>query len=153
MSPGPIKFRVISQRLALIDELLAEIHALPLEDQAEFLADRRNVWTAESCLRRILEALLDLGRHILAKGLAKGVKEYKSIASELGKAGILSAAQADLLRQMAGYRNRMVHFYDEITPAELFEICTDHLESIVAVQNALRRWLKANPDRLDEELY
>ncbi len=152
MSPGPIEIRVVTQRLALIDELLDEIRALPLEDRAAFLADRRNIWAAESCLRRSLEALFDLGRHLVAKGLAKGVKEYKAIASELGNAGVLSAAQAELLRQMAGYRNRMVHFYHEVTPAELFEICTGHLQSIVEIQNTLRSWLKANPNRLDEEL-
>ena len=38
-----------------VDQMLAEIRALPLESQAAFLADRRNIHTAESCLRRALE--------------------------------------------------------------------------------------------------
>ena len=48
--------------------MVSEIRALPLSDKEAFFSDRRDVWAAESCLRRALEALLDLGRHILAKG-------------------------------------------------------------------------------------
>lgn len=70
-----------------------------------------NVWTAESCLRRGLEASLDVGRHILAKGLGLGVSEYKEIAPRLQERGILQDKEADLLRVLAGYRNRLVHFY------------------------------------------
>ena len=75
-----------------------------------FFADRRNVWTAESCFRRALEALLDLGRHILTKGFSLGVSEYKEIATRLGEQGVLSQGEAELLRTLAGYRNRLVHF-------------------------------------------
>lgn len=35
-----------------------------------------------------------------------------------------------LLKILAGYRNRMVHFYHEITPKELYEICSGELEDI-----------------------
>ena len=55
-------------------------------------------------LRRSLEALLDLGRHILAKGFGVGVTEYKEIASELCRHGVLTEADAALLRTLAGYR-------------------------------------------------
>jgi len=34
------------------------------------------------------------------------------------------------MRKMAGYRNRMVHFYHVITPEELHEICLNHLDEI-----------------------
>ena len=43
---------------------------------------------------------------------------------------ILNEEETELMRKMAGYRNRMVHFYHEITPDELHEICLDHLEEI-----------------------
>lgn len=64
MTPDRLSKRVVSDRLAWVGQMVQEIRALPLEDQETFLADRRNVWAAESCLRRGLEALFDLGRHI-----------------------------------------------------------------------------------------
>jgi uncharacterized protein YutE (UPF0331/DUF86 family) len=83
MTPGAISKRIVVDRLDLIDNLLREIQTLPLGDRNSFFADRRNIWTAESCLRRSLEALFDLGRHILAKGYGSGVSEYKEIATRL----------------------------------------------------------------------
>jgi len=77
MMPSLISKRIVVDRLALSDEMLMEIRALPLADQAAFFADRRNIWTADSCLRRSLEALLDIGRHILAKGLASALASIK----------------------------------------------------------------------------
>ena len=73
MNPGSLSRRVIADRIAWIDDMLREIRALPLGDAQAFFGDSRNVWAAESCLRRALEALLDLGRHILAKGFGQGL--------------------------------------------------------------------------------
>ena len=68
MSPGKLNKRVIGDRLAWLDKMVAEIRALPLESYEEFSSTPKNVWAAESCLRRALESIFDLGRHILAKG-------------------------------------------------------------------------------------
>lgn len=146
--PSQISRRVIGDRLALIGEMLAEIRALPLADQAAFFADRRNIWAAESCLRRSLEALLDIGRHILAKGFGVGVSEYKEIATRLNKHGVLSAEDANLLYTMAGYRNRMIHFYHEVSPQELYKLCTHQLGDIEKIQQAYRQWVLANPEKV-----
>ncbi|HDN79791.1 MAG TPA: hypothetical protein ENG33_04920, partial [Chloroflexi bacterium] len=83
MSPGEISKRVVLDRIAWIEQMLEDIRSLPLDNREQFFADKRNVWTAESCLRRALEALLDLGRHILAKGFGVGVSEYKEVAVKL----------------------------------------------------------------------
>jgi uncharacterized protein YutE (UPF0331/DUF86 family) len=152
MIPSRISRRVIGDRLKLTAEYISEIRALPLTDKEAFLTDRRNVWSAESCLRRALEALLDIGRHILAKGFAKGVTEYKEIATRLGEFKVLDPDEARLLFTLAGYRNRMVHFYHEITPDDLFRICTTQLGDVERVTDAFRTWINAHPELLDEGL-
>lgn len=75
-----ISRRVVYGRLRSVEQMLSTIATLPLEDREAFFADERNVWTLESCLRRALEAVLDVGRHILARRFAIGVSEYKQIA-------------------------------------------------------------------------
>ena len=152
MMPGKISQRVASDRLAWVDKMLGEIRALPLESKEAFLSDSRNVSTAESCLRRALEALFDLGRHVLAKGFAVGVTEYKEIATALRSHQVLLPHDADLMRILAGYRNRMVHFYHEVSADELYEICTSYLGDVDQVTNALRHWLNTNQDRMDGSL-
>ena len=107
---------------------------------------------AESYLRRALEALLDLGRHILAKGFGLGVSEYKEIAVRLGEQGVLSPEEAQLLQVLAGYRNRLVHFYHEVGPEELYEVCAHRLTDVERIAEAYRRWLRENKEWLDETL-
>ncbi len=152
MTRGAISRRVVADRLGIARELLGDIRALPLSDQDEFFADRRNLWTAESCLRRTLEAMLDVGRHILAKGFAVGVSEYKEIATGLEQHGVLSPVDASLLRTLAGYRNRMVHFYHEVSGEELFAICGEQLGEVEQVCHALAEWIRENPARVDPVL-
>jgi uncharacterized protein YutE (UPF0331/DUF86 family) len=149
MMPSLISKRIVVDRLALIDQMLVEIRALPLADRVTFFSDRRNIWTAESCLRRSLEALLDIGRHILAKGFAVGTSEYKEIATRLEQHNVLSAEDANLLRRMAGYRNRLVHFYHEISPEELYRICIDNLRDIESIQDTYRRWVNEHPEKVE----
>lgn len=152
MTPERATKRVVTDRITWVDDMVAEIRRLPLENLEAFTADKRNIWAAESCLRRALEALLDAGRHILAKCFAKGVTEYKQIAAGLGEQGVLSSEDADLLRTLAGYRNRLVHFYDEITPEELYGICSRELDDLITIRDAYVAWLTANPDKVDETL-
>jgi uncharacterized protein YutE (UPF0331/DUF86 family) len=152
MSPGKLSKKVIGDRLAWIDKMVVEIRALPLDSYEDFSANRRDVWAAESCLRRALEAIFDLGRHILAKGFGQGVTEYKQIASELETAGVLSHSRARLLSTLAGYRNRLVHFYHEVTSEELYEICRNNLDDLLRIKNAFRKWVNENPDSIDETL-
>jgi uncharacterized protein YutE (UPF0331/DUF86 family) len=92
-----------------------------------FLSDKKNPPFVESYLRRSLEAIFDIGRHILAKTYGSRGIEYKAIAGELGEKGIITGELADLLVKMAGYRNRMIHFYREVTPDEIHDIVTHNL--------------------------
>jgi uncharacterized protein YutE (UPF0331/DUF86 family) len=72
------------------------------------------------------------------------------VARQLGEVGVISPAVAERLGIMARYRNRMVHFYDEITDRELFEILTRELGDVEDVVTAILEWLSAHPDRVAE---
>ncbi len=150
MTKTKISKLVVVQRVSWIKQMIASIKKLPLGNREEFFADERNVAAAESYLRRALEALLDLGRHILAKGFGYPATEYREVSKGLLEKEVLTKKNAGMLDKMAGYRNRMVHFYQEITPQELYEICCDHLDEIKQVLDGLIEWLKDNEDKLNE---
>ncbi len=61
--------------------------AVPLASLEAFLADPRDAAAAESYLRRAVEALLDLARHVLAKALGEVSLESKQIAVALCRGG------------------------------------------------------------------
>jgi uncharacterized protein YutE (UPF0331/DUF86 family) len=152
MVPAKLRARIVLDRLDWIRRMLLSIRNLPLATLEDFTADPNTPAAAESYLRRGLEALLDLGRHILAKGFGRAPAEYETIAQELQDLGVLMPDEARLLWRMAGYRNRMVHFYDEVSVEELYEICTTGLDDIERVTVALERWLRDHPEQMDQAL-
>jgi uncharacterized protein YutE (UPF0331/DUF86 family) len=99
-----------------------------------------------------LEALLDLGRHSLAKGFGYAATEYKEIPRVLEQNGVLTQEEARLMRELAGYRNRLVHLYHEISAQELYTICTQHVTDVESIADAMVRWMKANPNMIDQTL-
>ncbi|MGW8258408.1 MAG: hypothetical protein ACWGMZ_13060, partial [Thermoguttaceae bacterium] len=80
MVRGKANQKILVDRLEWVDRMLSDIRLIPIGSLEEFIEDRRNVGSAESSLRRALEALLDLGRHLLAKVFGVAVTEYKAIA-------------------------------------------------------------------------
>ena len=152
MVPGLITRKIVVAKLDLIAEMRRGIESLPLSSFDSFTRDARMVAAGESYLRRALEALLDLGRHVLAKGFGLPVPEYAAIAERLGEKGVLTAESAARLKLMAGYRNRMVHDYDVVAPPELYEILTERVGEIDQVTDSIRSWLADHPDRIDDRL-
>lgn len=152
MTPSRLREKVIVERTAWIRKMIEGIQALPFDSKESFLSDPRNVASAESYLRRALEALMDLGRHVLAKGFGKAVTEYKEIPRELHREGVLGPTDTSLMHELAGYRNRMVHFYDEVTADELYHICHDQLGDVERILAAILKWINSNPELLDRSL-
>ncbi|MCY3843036.1 MAG: DUF86 domain-containing protein [Acidobacteria bacterium] len=151
MTPGPIRRAVVADKVALIHRLLDGIATLPLDDLREFQRDPRMVAAAESYLRRALEALLDIARHVLARAFGRGATEYAEVARQLGDVGVVSPDQAERLVLMARYRNRLVHMYDEVTEPELYDVLTRHLADVPEIVDAVTAWMAAHPDRVTDE--
>lgn len=121
---------LVKHRLAMIADYCIELEKLRQLPKGEFL-DKRNAAAAESFLRRSLEAVFDIGRHLLARsGGYDLAKEYKSIAKGLGEKGIIDHRLSETLVKMAGYRNRLVHLYHQVSEEELYSIVQSDLADI-----------------------
>ncbi|MFN2431443.1 MAG: DUF86 domain-containing protein [Gemmatimonadota bacterium] len=107
-----------------------------------FVADPRNPAAAESFLRRGIEALLDVARHLLARGHGLGALEYREVARAAAAKGFLAAELAATFEQIAGFRNRLTHFYSDVTDEELFAVVNERLGDLEAVGAALRHAAK-----------
>ena len=149
MTPRKIRAQIVLERVAWIRQKLDAMGELPAGNLEEFEADERNVAAMESYLRRTLEALLDIGRHLLAKGFGEGAIEYKQIAKGLRERGIVSPELSAVLVDMARYRNRLTRFYDEVAPEELYTIMTTRIGDIESVLEEILGWLRSNPELLD----
>lgn len=71
-----LNIKLVEDRLGFISKSVARLKRLSYLDEEDFLGDD-NPAIAESYLRRSLEAIFDVGRHIIAKTAGKGIVEYK----------------------------------------------------------------------------
>ncbi len=82
-------------------------------------------------LRLALEGIFNITSHILSRIPGGRETEYKRMAKKLGELGIIDQSFANTqLVNMAGYRNRLTHFYATISSEELYNIVTHHLSDI-----------------------
>ncbi len=141
----------ILELIRFIEVCLQELKPYSRMTREEFLADRKNPPFVESYLRRGLEAVFDIGRHILAKTAGSKEIEYKAVAKELGKQGIISQELSEMIYLMAGYRNRMVHFYKEVTPEELYQIVINNLGDFERFNREIVAFIKAYEERVQQK--
>lgn len=134
----------VKDRLCRITRSIDRLSRLAQVDRETFLeADSDLPAIAESHLRKSLEAVFDIGRHLLAKqGRPDLAREYKSIALGLAEMGIVPSELQDKLVKMAGYRNRLVHFYHEVSNEELFDVITHNLDDLRAFVRSIAAYLK-----------
>jgi uncharacterized protein YutE (UPF0331/DUF86 family) len=137
-----LNIKLIEDRLGFISKAVARLKRLSYLDERDFLDDDSPA-IAESYLRRSLEAIFDIGRHIIAKNAGKGIVEYKEIAIALGDRGIITKQLAERLRLMAGYRNRLVHFYHEVNDRELYQIIKNDLADIEVFVKEMKTFIES----------
>ena len=125
----PLNKEVLHARLSYIEESVASLERFKDVSFERFHANPDNFRIAFYDLHRALEAVMDIGSHILSRIPGARATTYKDIPRLLGKHKIIPLYFADAqLMKMAGYRNRMVHFYAEITEKELYQIIQEGLE-------------------------
>lgn len=142
--------KVLLNRLSEIERDLSELEKFQPLSLKEFQKGVHYA-VAEHHLRRALEAIFDAGNHILSRlplAPSQRPETYKAIALALGHYKVVSEVFAQgPLSKMAGYRNRLVHFYDEVTPSELYEIIQNQLKDLEVFGKALRNVI-THPERI-----
>jgi uncharacterized protein YutE (UPF0331/DUF86 family) len=143
VTPGRIDLKVVEDRLGIARDCVATLRRLPRATLEAFLADERTPLAAESALRRAIEALFDTARHVLSKGFGHGALEYRDVARKAHERGLVTdPGLAGRFEQIAGYRNRLIHFYDAVTTKELFGILRDDLQDLEALADTLENAAK-----------
>lgn len=102
---------------------LSDLSKLSLND---FKTDNKNYGLAEHYLRRSLEGILTIGTHILSR-LPVKTKDYQEIVVSLAEQKIIPKKFAERNNRLAGYRNRLVHMYWEVSEDEMYKVINEHL--------------------------
>jgi len=128
-SKVPLNREALQTRIAYIEDSLRSLERFKGVSFGEFHSNSDHFRIAFYDLHRALEAVMDIGSHILSRIPGARPSSYKDIPRLLEKHKMIpNDFASNQLTKMAGYRNRMVHFYGEITEQEIYNIIQEELE-------------------------
>lgn len=111
-----IKSQIAQMRRSL--KRIAKFSRVSLE---EFSNNPDNFAIAEHHLRKSLEILFDIGRHIIAKEFSLKPEDYDDVIKILDKNKVISDGLYKRTVGFGRFRNRLVHLYWQVTEEEILE--------------------------------
>jgi uncharacterized protein YutE (UPF0331/DUF86 family) len=113
MSPGQIDAAVVRRHLLALDEALQNLARHKGRPVEALRDDSDERWAVERGLQICAQNVLDVATHLAAVS-GRDAPDYASATDELGRIGILPTQFAARLRDVAGFRNILVHLYLDV---------------------------------------
>lgn len=118
----------ITQRIGTIQSNLRELGVLASIPQKEFLLDTQRIASAKYFLQVSVEAMIDIGNHIIAR-LRLGTPESNFHTFELlARNNIINKESLPTYQQMVKFRNLVVHLYHIVDNEEIYRIIHNDLK-------------------------
>ena len=117
---------------------VSEYRALTVEG---YRADWKTQRIVERTLQMAIEACLDIASHVLADRGLRAPSTYAETFEILGEAGLISSSLGQMMVEMTGFRNVVVHEYARVDADVVVRILRDHLEDFRRFENEALRWL------------
>jgi uncharacterized protein YutE (UPF0331/DUF86 family) len=136
-----VRPEVIRKQLNKLDEYLSILYNLRKYSFDDFVSDPEHYGSTERFLHLAIEAILDMGNHVIADMDLGIVNWYSDIPSILAEKGYIDSAQEKKWLQMIGFRNTLVHDYLEIDRSIVYDILQNHLEDIEAAKQMFAQFL------------
>ena len=130
---------LVAKKLAFVETCVRELRTLARPERiADDLREERFV---EHTLQCAIQAALDVGSHIVSDDRLGEPETLRDVFRLLGKAGMLPADLAGRLERMAGFRNVVVHLYQDVDVAIVRDVVENHLGDLLEFSAAIRRRL------------
>lgn len=123
-----IDIEKIKSRIEIIRSNVMELEEMKGLSLENFSRQKRDVAAAKHFLREAIEAIIDIGSHIVAKRLLGAPTSAADVMITLREKGVIPQENVKVYVKMVKYRNRLVHFYHEVTIAELYDIIQNQLQ-------------------------
>ncbi len=133
---------LMAKKLALIESCVSDLRRLA---QPEALAtDVREQRFVEHTLQLAIQAALDVASHIVSDRRLGEPRTNRELFDLLQRDAWIEDPLASTLRNMAGFRNVLVHGYDDVDLAVVRDVLGNHLSDLETFVEAVRRRLKAD---------
>jgi uncharacterized protein YutE (UPF0331/DUF86 family) len=136
-----VRPEVIRKRLNKLDEYLDFLRGMRKYSLAEFIADAEHYGSAERFLQLAIEAIIDLGNHVIADLRLGVVDSYSDIPTILADSGYIDADLKDKWLTVIGFRNVLVHDYAEIDRGIVYQILQHRLGDLEQLRRVFAQFL------------
>jgi uncharacterized protein YutE (UPF0331/DUF86 family) len=106
-----------------------------------YRADWKTQRIVERTLQIAIEACLDIASHVLADRSLRAPSTYGETFEILVEAGLMSPGLGQVMVEMTGFRNVIVHEYARVDAEVVVRILRDHLEDFRRFEAEALRWL------------
>lgn len=136
----------VQSKLDIIPENLDKLKILQAKSYEEFISDFRNIDSALYRLQTSIQALVDLGGYIIASLGLRTPGSSAEVIDILVEKGLLPEAERDRYVAMIQFRNRIVHFYNDIDLKIVYQILQEELDDIRELYRRLIQIIEEHPD-------
>lgn len=127
---------LVAKRLALIETCVAELRRdAQLDRLATDVRERRFI---EHTLQIAIQAALDVASHVASDERLGEPATNRELFDLLARHGWIGRETADTLRRMVGFRNVLVHGYDDVDLQVVADVVTNRLDDLLAFAQAIR---------------
>lgn len=130
---------LVAKKLAQIESCLSDLRRLARVDA--IASDVREQRFVEHTLQIAIQAALDVASHIVSDRRLGEPRANRELFGLLERDAWIMAPLATTLKNMAGFRNVLVHGYDDVDLAVLRDVLEHHLDDLEAFVAAVRRRL------------
>jgi uncharacterized protein YutE (UPF0331/DUF86 family) len=113
-----------------LDEFLSVLAKISKTSKDDFLTDKILIGSTKYYLQVSIECCLDVANQIIASERFRAPRDYSDTFMVIQEEGLISTELGGRLRQMAKFRNRLVHLYGEIDDAYVYEYIKRDLKDI-----------------------
>ena len=130
---------LLAKKLAFVETCVRDLRTRARPDRiAEDLREERFV---VHTLQLAIQAVLDVGSYLVSDERLGEPETNRSIFRLLARAGALPSPLAERLERMAGFRNVVVHMYQDVDLAIVRDVVEHRLDDLLAFVAAIRQRL------------
>jgi uncharacterized protein YutE (UPF0331/DUF86 family) len=128
--------QLVAKKLAAIETYVADLRRLANPEKIP--DDLREERFVEFTLQLAIQAALDVASHIVSDDHLGEPQTNRELFALLAKGGYVRLEQLSLLSEMAGFRNLLVHGYDQVDPIRVQHILREHLVDLERFVDSVR---------------
>jgi uncharacterized protein YutE (UPF0331/DUF86 family) len=133
---------IVRDRLNRIRRYVGELDEFAKIEKADFLANVERQYAVLHALQLAIEACIEVAMHICSADGLGVAASYAEAFDALQRAGVVDAPLATDARAMARFRNRIVHFYWDVSLHEVYRILTERVGDFTRYVAAIERYLE-----------